>query len=295
MERQAIRGSTRLVALLGYPVAHSLSPQIHNHAFARLGLPFAYVPLAVHPTALHTALNTLRACSFAGANVTIPHKAAVLPYCDRISELSALTGTVNTLYFRDGHLWGTTTDPEGFSRTLAKLGCGLGGANAVIVGNGGTARTLGFALAMGAEVDSLTFLGRNAKRVGALAAEISRRTGFAVGSDTLTSTGGRDALAACNLLVNCTPVGMHPNVDATPVPRETLHGGMTVFDTVYNPAATLLLRHAREAGARTTNGLPMLLYQGLASFTYWTGVEVDDSLYDLDELEAMIGQGGENA
>lgn len=288
MERQEIRGDSRPVALLGYPVAHSLSPLIHNHAFARLGLPFVYVPLPVAPSSLHTALTALRACGFAGANVTIPHKAAVVPYCDHLSALSALTGTVNTLYFEDGRLCGTTTDPAGFYRSLERNGATLEGAHVVIVGNGGTARTLAYAIASRRDAASLSLVGRNPERVGALAAEVQRRTAHPLGWGRVDAEEGAKLLARCTLLVNCTSAGMHPATDVTPVPAALLHGGMTVVDAIYNPARTLLMRQAEALGCVTANGLGMLLYQGLASFRYWTGVEAHEELFDLDELRALI-------
>jgi shikimate dehydrogenase len=289
MEVQAIRGDTKLVALLGYPVAHSLSPAIHNHAFARLGLPFVYIPLAVPPQAVHTTVHALRACGFAGANVTIPHKSAVVPYCDTISELSARTGTVNTLYLREGRLCGTTTDPEGFYRSLARMGRSVEDAGVVILGNGGTARTLGFAIAMDGKARSIAFMGRSAERVRPVVEEIRSSTGHEIEWCLYDDPRRGDLLKECTLLVNCTSAGMHPHTDVSPLPAEAFHKNMAVLDAVYNPAETLLLRHARSAGCATSNGLPMLLYQGLASFSYWTGVQVGDDLFDLDELQAMVG------
>lgn len=144
----AIRGDTKIVCLIGYPVAHSISPIIHNHAFRSLGLPYCYIPLPVPPAALHAACALFRASRFAGANVTIPHKSAITHYCDRLSPLSTITGTVNTLYWEGDVLCGTTTDPEGFTRAVAAAGHELVGSHVVIIGNGGTARTLSIALSL---------------------------------------------------------------------------------------------------------------------------------------------------
>jgi shikimate dehydrogenase len=285
---QQISGDTRLVGLLGHPVAHSLSPVIHNHAFRHLQLPYAYVPLDVAPQELHIAVAAIRAVSFAGANVTIPHKRSVLPYCDTISELSRLTGTVNTLFFRDGILHGTTTDSEGFFRALDRLGTKIPGADVVILGNGGTARTLGFAVAHGKKAATLTLMGRNAERVDGLCAEIGQKTGFPVEAAILPRTGSTPQLERCSLLVNCTSVGMHPHIDATPLPAEALHDGMVVFDAIYNPSQTRLLIDAAGIGCRVANGLAMLLYQGLASFELWTGVNVSEDIFDLDALQRLI-------
>lgn len=288
MDRQHIQGATRLVGLLGWPVAHSVSPQIHNHLFANLGIDMAYVPMAVPSESLHAAVHALRACGFAGANVTVPHKAQVVNYCDRVSPLSARIGAVNTLYFEKGMLCGTTTDAEGFMRALAWMDHDPSGGRVIILGNGGTARTLGYSMALDAQVASLTLAGRNADRVGRLAAEIADNTGFGVRSLTLDTPEFAAAMQTCTLCVNSTSAGMHPHVDVSAVPPDVFHAGMAVVDAIYNPAQTLLLKHAEAAGCSTQNGLRMLLYQGLASFTRWTGVEVDESLIDIKELQSQV-------
>lgn len=288
VDRQAVEGTTGLVGLLGHPVAHSISPAIHNHAFASLGLPYAYVPLDVPPHDLPAAVQALRVLRFVGANVTIPHKRAVAASCDRLSELSRLTGTVNTLYMRDGDLCGTTTDPDGFFRALASMGHDSRAGHVVILGNGGAARTLATALAHKGKIASLALIGRDPGRVAGLADEVSLTTGFDVASALFDSSGCRDRLAACTLLVNCTSVGMYPNTNASPLPASAFHSGMTVFDTIYNPCRTVLLQHAEKAGCVIQNGLRMLLFQGLASFAYWTGVEAPEELFDIRELQSLV-------
>jgi len=285
---QRIGGSTRLVGLLGWPVAHSVSPALHNHLFRHYGCDLAYVPLPVAPADLHAAIHGLRACGFAGANVTIPHKQAVLPYCDRVTDLCARIGAVNTLWMRDGLLWGTTTDPAGFRRALAWMGHDPKGGHCVILGNGGTARTLAFALALERVPASLTLVGRNAARVERLGADVKAGAGMAVRAVALDSPDLASVMRECTLLVNCTSVGMHPNVSVTPLPSRFVHSGMAVVDAVYNPAETVLVREARAAGCRVQNGLRMLVYQALESFTHWTGIEVDEAVVDFDELQATL-------
>jgi len=290
MERQEIRGDTRLVALLGDPVAHSVSPLIHNHLFARLGLPFVYIPLRVAAADLGAAVRVLRSARCAGANITIPHKQAAAPLCDRLSDLSKMTGTVNTLWFAEECLHGTTTDADGFFGALAWMGHDPAGGRVVILGNGGAARTLSFALALAKKCAAIALVGRDDTRVGSLAAEVGDRTGFAVAHATFGTKAAAQALAACTLLVNCTSVGMHPAADASPVDSAVLHAGMTVFDTIYNPAKTRLVAAAERAGCRVQNGLRMLLYQGLSSFALWTGMRPDESLVDVNELTRAMGR-----
>lgn len=288
MENQVITGETRLVGLLGNPVAHSLSPLIHNHVFKTLGLPLAYVPLEVTGHGLHAAVQALRACGFAGANVTVPHKQAAVSYCDAVSPLSALTGTVNTLYFCNTILHGTTTDWEGFARALSWMGRDPKGQNIVILGNGGTARTFAFALAQQKIPTRLTIAGRDIHRAAGLAAEITSKTSFPVSAELLLSEKMKTVMDECTLCINCTPVGMHPDDSRSPLDKRFLHPGMTVFDTVYNPAQTVLCRDAQEAGCACQGGLRMLLYQGLASAAFWTGRDVPGDIIDINELQAAL-------
>jgi shikimate dehydrogenase len=285
---QAINGATRLVGLLGDPVAHSLSPAIHNHAFACLGLPMAYVPLAVKEADLPAAISALRAFGFAGANVTIPHKQSVARLCDTLSDLSRVTGTVNTLYFENGKLCGTTTDPQGFGRALAAMKCDPRKANIVILGNGGLSRTLCFSLALDKTPKRLCVVGREENKVRGLVDEVKKTTGFEIEWSLFDKKDLRDVLRDCTLLVNGTSVGMHPHANASPLGPDCFHKGMVVLDTVYNPAKTLFLQYAAKAGCKAQNGLRMLLFQGLASFKYWTGVDAPEKIFDIDVLQRMV-------
>jgi shikimate dehydrogenase len=291
LEPQTITGSTRLIGLIGSPVAHSLSPRIHNHALKTLGLPYAYVPLSVPNGYVHTAMHALRALSFIGANVTVPYKKKVVPYCDVLSPLSTIIGAVNTLYFKGGLLHGHTTDVEGFFRALSWMRHDPRGGNIVILGNGGIARTLSFAFAMGHALGSLTLIGRDNERVLALSREVSEKTNQKVMHAVFQSGDFARAIKECSLLVNCTSIGMHPHIDDSPIDGRLLHDKITVFDTIYNPGTTKLLSLAKVAGCTTQNGLRMLLYQGLASFKLWTGHEVDEKIFSIEELQSLVDRG----
>ncbi len=288
MESQIVKGNTKIVGLIGNPVAHSISPLIHNHAFRKLNLPYVYIPLLVQKENLHHAMYALRSLNFAGANVTIPYKTDVVSYCDKISDLSQLTGTVNTLYFSNGLLFGTTTDAEGFFCALDSMNHEIDSKHIIILGNGGTAKTLGFAVAKEKKIASLTIAGRNRLRVENLSSEISEKTGFPVSSVLFDTKECFEHLKKCSLLINCTSVGMYPETDKSPLPYEVFHSNMVVFDVIYNPAETQLVRYAKEAGCFAQNGMSMLLYQGLASFKYWTGVEPTRELFDIGELQSLI-------
>jgi shikimate dehydrogenase len=283
-----VKGSSKLTALLGYPVAHSISPQIHNHVFERLSLPFVYIPFSVPPHALYSAIYAFRNSNFAGANVTIPHKSAVVPYCDKLSALSKATGAVNTLYFENGLLCGTTTDSIGFIRAVEQMGTTLSNSHVVILGNGGAARTLAIALALEQPIASLTIAGRNQLKVKSLADNVYSATDFQTESVSFDDSRFESIMEKCTVLVNCTSVGMHPDIENTPVPKKFFHNEMIVFDTIYNPFETRFLREAREAGCQAQNGLKMLLYQGLASSKLWTGIEVPEDLFSIEELEKLI-------
>jgi shikimate dehydrogenase len=222
----------------------------------------------------------------AGANVTIPHKEAALRYCDEVSELSMATGTVNTLYMRDGRLCGTTTDPAGFYRALELAGHVLGDDNVVILGSGGTARTLGAALLLDKKCRSLTIAARSPDKAAALVS-LLKKTGAAKVSHC--GLDDEKIFENCSLLVNCTSVGMRPDVDGTPLDKRFFRAGMMVFDVIYNPCATRFLKEAAEAGCRTKNGLLMLLHQGLESFRYWTGEEPPEDLFDEGQLQSLAG------
>lgn len=288
METDMIDGKTRLIGIIGNPLGHTLSPYIHNYLLEKFDLPFVYVPLCVAHESLPMLVHSLRAVNFAGANVTIPFKRAVIPYCDTISELSRLTGTVNTLVMRHDLLHGTTTDAEGFFQALLHTGYNTSGGEIVICGNGGTAQTLAIAMALEKKIKTLTLIGRNASRLRTLVAEINIKTGFSPEFALIDTAESLKALQQCNLLVNCTPVGMSPNIDESALPPEVFHRGMTVFDTIYNPLQTRLLDYAAQAGCKTQNGLRMLVYQGLASFKLWTGIEATIDLFDLENLRTMV-------
>ena len=282
-----VSGNTKCVCLLGFPVAHSISPQIHNHAFRALGLPYVYVPLSVPPESLRSAIDVVRA-SMAGANVTIPHKEAARGLCDEISDISRITGTVNTLYIRDGKLCGTTTDPAGFYKAVEAAGHVLGDDDVVILGSGGTARTLGAALLLDKKCRSLVIAARSVDKAAKLVSLLDKTGGASVSCSVLGSSDSSDIFARCTLLVNCTSAGMHPDVDVTPLDKKFFHKRMTVFDAIYNPGLTRLLREAAETGCKTQNGLLMLLYQGLESFRYWTGVDVPVDIFDEAELRSLV-------
>lgn len=277
-----ITGTTRLIGLLGDPVAHSLSPAMHNAALAAAGIDAVYVALPVKPDALPAVLDGLRAVNFIGANVTIPHKSAVIPLVEAHGEISPLArklGAVNTIVHRpDGTLYGDTTDAAGFTAAFEEAGQSFDGTSVAILGNGGSARTIAIGLPGMRAVRRLALVGRSVSKVEALAAEV-RSHYPALQVEALTPGQYADVRDAYDIVVNTTPVGMHPEIDATPLPAELLEARQVVYDIVYNPRETRLLREARARGCTVVGGLGMLIHQGRIAFGLWTGRELPPDIF----------------
>lgn len=276
-----IRGTTRLVAILADPVAHSLSPAMHNAAFARHALDYAYVPLRVRPADLGAAVEGLRAGNFRGANVTLPHKQAVVPFLDEVSETSHMMGVVNTIVNDDGRLKGTTTDPIGFLECFREAGHTFQGKTVALIGNGGSARTIAFALALEDKPARVILVGRDTDKSRRLIGEIGGKIGDAA-AQTMESVSLADYSSVrldAQVVVNATPIGMDPDVETSPLAPRDLADGQIVYDIVYVPEKTRLIRDAEARGLKTVGGLGMLVHQGRASFRLWTGLEPDASLF----------------
>jgi len=252
-----IDGATELYGIIGNPVAHSLSPAMHNAAFQALGLNKVYVAFPVADVA--GAMTGLRALGVKGASVTIPHKQAVIPFLDAIDPVAARIGAVNTLVVEEGIIRGLNTDWVGANRALAEA-LPLAGKTILVLGAGGSARAIGFGLLE--EGARVLLASRTPEKGRKLASEL--------GIDWLPlAEAGRNPVDA---VVNATSVGMAPAVDASPLPQAAFQKVPVVMDIVYSPLTTRLLREAREAGCQTVDGLAMLLYQGVAQFEAWTGL-----------------------
>jgi shikimate dehydrogenase len=290
-----ILGTTRLVALLGDPVAHSLSPAMHNAAFDHYGLDFAYVPLRVPADGVKTAIEAMRVFNFRGANVTLPHKTAVIPFLDHLTESARVIGAVNTILNENGRLIGTTTDPEGFLEGYREQGHSFIGQAVAILGNGGSARTIAYALLMLDRPKRVVIVARDAERSRRLAAEIAERLGLGQGGalpfpECVSLAEYATIRDGIDVVVNTTPVGMHPNLDASPVRAEDLMPGQVAYDIVYAPERTRLIRDAEARGLKTVGGLGMLVHQGRAAFEIWTGIKPDARSY-YDAARARLNRG----
>ncbi len=259
--------------VIGYPLTHSLSPALFAPAFEAAGIEATYAAWPADVGQLEGRLAALRGDDFLGANVTIPHKEAVVPLLDRLDERAKRVGAVNTIANEGGELVGYNTDVAGFDRALREdAGFDPKGARTVVLGAGGAARAVALALIEdGASV--VLVIGRTPKRLDRLVADLRSLTGAGV---TITWAHWLDGvfmtvLPDANLLVNCTPVGALGSDSESPLPAEFIPGNGIVFDLVYNPPETPLMRAAKERGAKAVSGLGMLVYQAAESFRIWTG------------------------
>jgi shikimate dehydrogenase len=266
-----IDAHTRVCALLGHPVGHSLSPAIHNAAFQALGLPFVYVAHDVAPGDLGAALRGALACRYRGLSVTIPHKVAALSLVDEVDDAARVVGCINTVVCEAGRLLGTTSDGQGALNALGAAGAAPEGRRVVILGSGGAARALAVSLALSAPPLSLHLLGIELPELERLARDVAALGRCPVRAEPLEPGALVSLLRQTDLLLQCTPVGMAPRSDASLVPAEALHPKLTVLDAVYNPRRTRLLTEAARAGCRVVEGMEMFLGQAAVQFELWTG------------------------
>jgi len=264
-----IDARTQFCGVIGNPIEHSLSPAIHNAAFQKLGLNFVYLAWKVE--AIGAAINGLRALgNFRGASVTIPHKVSALPFLDRVDTTARHIGAINTIVADQGVLAGYNTDATGALRALREGGVELKGQRVVLVGSGGAARAIAFALAAESGLTQLSILGIDQKERAALSTDLQSKTSIAVEDSPLDDASLSKTLPDAQVLIHSTPVGMSPKIEETCIPVRLLHAGLAVMDIVYNPRETRLLKEAKRAGCKVVPGLEMFLHQAAAQFELWT-------------------------
>ncbi len=261
-------GRTIVCGLIGDPVEHSVSPAMQNAAFKERGLDWVYVPFRVAARDVEAAIRGMRALGIRGLNVTIPHKVTVMPLLNRVDSFAQEIGAVNTIVNDAGVLTGYNTDAEGFIKPLLEKGIGLAGRRVLVIGAGGAARGVAFALMESGA--TLMLLNRSMERARQLILNLQYRFSACPQFDVLTEDSLQANLKAAEILVNATSVGMSA-ADETPVPGRLLRKDLVVYDIVYNPIRTRLLREAAEAGAVTISGADMLAWQGALAFEKWTG------------------------
>ncbi len=290
--RQSITGHTKIVGVIGSPISHSRSPQMHNAALSKAGLDFVYVPFHVSTDAIDQAINGFRSINVIGINVTLPHKQSVIPFLTSISHEADLIGAVNTLSFLEDGIHGENTDAPGFLRAMNDNNIAIPkGKDIVVLGAGGSARAIVVALAL-AGVNSITIVNRTISRAVSLAEELSAKINKKNVDKSLDeevyNTNGTfdtvitgigfndmhlpDAIMTCAMLVNTTSAGMDESQPLLINP-DWLQSETIVYDIVYTPPITKLLKAAKEKGCSTIEGIGMLVHQGAIAFERWTGVK----------------------
>ncbi len=273
-----ITGKTKLTALLGSPVSHSISPQMHNESFRLLGLDYVYLAFDVKPECLKDAVYGLKAAGICGFNLTMPLKVHILPYLDELTPAARLAGAVNTVIVKGGKLIGHTTDGVGYMRSVSDAGYDIIGKKMTLLGAGGAASAICVQAALDGVSSIDMFKRKNGswEKAAGFCQHVAAETGCRIRLLDIDNAGLlADSISDSAILTNATSVGMAPDNADSPLPDPTmLHKGLIVSDIIYNPRETLLIRQAKGQGCACFNGMYMLLYQGAAAFSLWTGQEM---------------------
>ena len=279
-------GATKNLGVIGWPIAHSLSPAMQAAAIEKAGLDYAYIAMPVRPEALKEAAAGLRSLGFRGFNVTIPHKTAIMDYLDEIDEDARRIGAVNTVVNEDGRLLGRNTDVTGFLRGFSRQGVTVRGKRAVVLGAGGAARAVVWGL-LREGAGRLVVGARNPGKARAALSDFAAAEVFSWDDGAFL-----DALGGAEIFVNTTPLGMTPKVEATPpVDWGLVQPSAFVYDVIYTPGRTRFLREAEARGCWTLNGTAMLVGQGAEAFALWTGLRPDEEAMERALLEALKERG----
>jgi shikimate dehydrogenase len=268
-----ITSETQLCGLIGHPVKHSLSPIMHNAAFKEVGIDdkYCYLAFNVLESDLKQVITAVKTLNIRGLNVTIPHKLAVMEYLDLIDTTAQSIGAINTIVNTQGFLRGYNTDLLGVTNALKEAEFDPTNKKIVILGAGGAARAASFSI--GRKAAELVIVNRSIQKAKDLCNDLLESMIVEARYYELSEKILREEIQNADLLVNCTSVGMWPDTNETLLNREIIPETITVFDTVYNPLETQLLKDAKKAGAKTISGLAMFVWQGAIAFELWTGAK----------------------
>jgi shikimate dehydrogenase len=284
-----INGKTRVCAIIGDPVEHSLSPVMHNAAFKKLGLNLVYVAFKVTEEDLKDAISGARSLGLRGLNVTMPHKNAVIKHLDETDSTAEAIGAVNTILNEQGRLIGYNTDGKGAMIALQENGIYTEEKKMLLLGAGGAAKAIAFQAAQ--EVEELVIVNRTSEKAEQLAKMLYKKFGNKVKGRKLSAEVLKEELETTDILVNATSVGMHPDVSKSPVPSDLLHSDLCVMDIIYNPLETKLVKDAKTVGAKVVSGLEMLFYQGAVSFEIWTNCPAPVDVMKKAAVNKLAEQG----
>ncbi|MFH2044539.1 MAG: shikimate dehydrogenase [Pseudomonadota bacterium] len=282
----SIGTGTKLCAVIGNPISHSLSPAIHNAGYDALDLDFVYVSFKVED--VKNALSGMRALeNFRGMSVTIPHKIAIIDLVDEISDLDRNIGSINTVINENGKLFGLGTDGPGALKAIRDAGVNLEGLNVLMLGSGGAARAIAFTIAHNTGLAKLTLLDIDADMLKKLASDLKAGTDASIDSDMLTDETLSANMKDANLVIHCTPIGMHPKENASLVPADLFKPGQVIFDVVYTPLKTKLLKDAESHGLKTISGVEMFINQAVLQFERFTGVNAPEEVMRKVVMERL--------
>jgi shikimate dehydrogenase len=263
-----ITAHTKFICIIGHPIEHSLSPLMHNALFQVLKLDYAYLAFDVHPNNLKAAFNGIRALNIEGANITIPHKQVSLKYMDELDPLVKEIGALNTVKNENGKLIGRNTDVLGARKSLDDANFDLKRKNVIVLGAGGAARAICYAIKE--EIAELIIMNRTYNKAKQLAMDLEKNSGINIKLFELNDPSIVNLVQSADILINTTPIGMYPDVGRSPLPKQALSEHLNVFDVIYNPLETQLLKDASDKGCKTLGGIDMLINQGALAFEWWT-------------------------
>jgi len=269
MKDKIITSSTKLCAVIGNPIGHSMSPAIHNAALDLLNLDYVYVAFKVEE--LKNVLPGMKALTnFRGLSVTIPHKMEIIKYVDEINDIDLAIGSINTVISENGKLIGMGTDGPAALKALVDAGVELNGKNVAMVGSGGVARAIAFTLAQKGGVGKISLLDIDEKMLQGLAQDLKSGTNADIESFVSNDASIAKVMSYADIIVNCTPVGMHPHEGVSIVPVELFRDGQAVFDVIYNPIETKFLTDAKSRGLIAVSGVDMFINQAAMQFELFT-------------------------
>ncbi|MFZ4858704.1 MAG: shikimate dehydrogenase [Desulfuromonadaceae bacterium] len=277
MKDKMITPGTKICAVIGNPVGHSMSPAIHNAALDLLNLDYVYVASRVED--VKAVLTGMRALdNFRGLSVTIPHKMEIVKYIDEINDLDRSIGSINTVVNENGTLIGIGTDGPGALKALVDAGVELKGRCVALVGAGGVARAIAFTLIQKAGVRKISLLDIDGQMLQGLERDLKSGTTAEIESFVSNAPSIAKVMEYADVIVNCTPIGMHPHEGVSVIPAELFRDGQAVFDVVYNPIETKLLSDAKSRGLIAVSGIEMFINQAALQFEYFTevGAPVDE-------------------
>ncbi|MFX1296158.1 MAG: shikimate dehydrogenase [Promethearchaeota archaeon] len=283
--KDSITASTKILGIIGHPIEHSMSPIMHNAALRDLGLDYIYLVFDVPPIRLKEAVKGFKALNVEGLSVTLPHKETIIKLIDEIDSAAQTIGAINTIKNEDGIFIGKNTDGEGGKKAILDAGHDIIEKNILILGAGGAAKAICYTLAK--DANKIVISNRTENRAKRLAMELKNKVDIHIEATNNSESTLRREIKTTDILINATPVGMYPLISKSPINKEILHNQLLVFDLIYNPLETQLIRDAKLIGCKTLGGLDMLVNQGALAFEWWTNKKPNSTLMKEKILEYL--------